>query len=560
MPSTIEAKELPLGNIFSDAYLFEIPEYQRPYSWTTEEVSALLGDVFRAMSGDDKIGDLSPYFLGSIVLVKDTRSPRSQIVDGQQRITTLAIMLCILREIDNDNRLGLDDLIRQKGIVARGTEDVFRLTLRSRDAKFFQGNVQIPGELKNFLEENSASMSDSQQRILENARYLWKELSDIDAEKALRLTQFLSQRCYLVVVSTSDRNSAYRIFSVMNDRGLDLSPTDILKSEIIGDMDESVRSQYTEKWEDIEDGLGRDGFRDLFAHIRMIYMKARARETLNQEFSDNVLAQLEGKNFVDDVLVPFADVYETVNQGDYESRKNADKINLYLRYLRRLDNFDWIPPAMAFFNRNPSDTDSLRFVRDLERLAYGMFVRRANVNERANRYAAILRDIEQGDDLYHEDASPIQLADWEKGEIIDTLNGQLYNAERQSRVCTLLLLRLDSLLADSGASYDHPIISVEHVLPRNPKQSSEWLEEFSDEDRTEWTGKLANLVLLSRRKNSQAQNYEFERKKSAYFQRRGTTTFALTTQVINESKWTPKVLERRQKCLIDALKKEWRLD
>ena len=83
---------------------------------------------------------------------------------------------------------------------------------------------------------------------------------------------------------------------------------------------------------------------------------------------------------------------------------------------------------------------------------------------------------------------------------------------------------------------------------------------FQDEDeRKQWTHRLANLVLLSRRKNTRASNYEFERKKSEYFQKHGTTTFALTTKVVDESEWTPAILERRQHELIDVLKKEWRL-
>jgi hypothetical protein len=68
------------------------------------------------------------------------------------------------------------------------------------------------------------------------------------------------------------------------------------------------------------------------------------------------------------------------------------------------------------------------------------------------------------------------------------------------------------------------------------------------------------LVLLSRRKNTRASNFEFERKKSEYFRQNGVTTFALTTSVVAESEWTPVVLERRQQELVDALTKEWRLD
>ena len=89
---------------------------------------------------------------------------------------------------------------------------------------------------------------------------------------------------------------------------------------------------------------------------------------------------------------------------------------------------------------------------------------------------------------------------------------------------------------------------------------SEWVTVFPDEEeREQWTHRLGNLVLLSRRKNSQAQNYDFERKKRDYFQTR-VAPFALTVEVVSESNWTPAVLEQRQKRLIDLLRKEWVLD
>ena len=136
------------------------------------------------------------------------------------------------------------------------------------------------------------------------------------------------------------------------------------------------------------------------------------------------------------------------------------------------------------------------------------------------------------------------------------LDGDIYN---QYYNLATLVLRLDSVVAEEGAIYQHSIVSIEHVLPQSPPDCSQWMCWFPDEEeRKQWTHRLANLVLLSRRKNSRASNFEFERKKNEYFQN-GTTTFALTTQVVGQSKWTPKILECRQQELIGALKKEWRL-
>lgn len=210
---------------------------------------------------------------------------------------------------------------------------------------------------------------------------------------------------------------------------------------------------------------------------------------------------------------------------------------------------------MAFFHRNPHDTDNLaKFTKNLERLAYGLFILRAYVTDRIRRYGAVLSAIEHGDAIWRED-SPLQLHDREKTGITDTLNGPIYTLPRVPRP---LLLRLDSLVADAGASYDYSIITVEHVLPQNPAENSAWLRLFPDEQtRANWTHRLANLVLLSHRKNTRASNWDFERKKTEYFQRGGVTPFALTTQVANEPVWSPEVLERRQADLVDRLVAEW---
>jgi hypothetical protein len=101
---------------------------------------------------------------------------------------------------------------------------------------------------------------------------------------------------------------------------------------------------------------------------------------------------------------------------------------------------------------------------------------------------------------------------------------------------------------------------VEHVLPQNPPVGSQWVTWFPKEDeRPKVVHKLGNLALLSRRKNSQAQNFDFDRKKREYFSKNGVSPFALTTQVLNENVWTLDVIRNRQQLLVDKLKGLWRL-
>ena len=552
MPATITAKEQNLDKIFSDDYVFNVPLYQRPYAWTTEQVDELLDDLTDAMKRDSE-----PYFLGSVVLIKSDGDAKSEVVDGQQRLTTLTMLLCALRDLSDDPKIvqELDKRVWEIGDSLSGNEDRSRLSLRERDRNFFQQHVQKANSLDHFLKRDPVSFSDSQKRIFENVKYLRRELLKHNEQLRHQLAKYIIRNCYIVVVSASDVDSAYRIFSVMNDRGMPLSPTDILKANIIGKMPPDSRDEYTERWEVIEEELGRDDFRDLFAHIRTIYRKDKLRGSLQKEFQDYVLGGLSPKQFIDDVLEPYGDVYATVSMASYKSTEGAEKLNSLLKHLGRLDNFDWIPPAMSWFHRREGQTDSLfKFTLDLERLAYGLFILRANLNERISRYRDVLNAIETEADLFAEN-SPLQLQSKEKEKMLDALNSNIYELPR---VPMPLLLRLDSLLAEEGVIAEPSIISIEHVLPQSPTDT--WIEWFPDAEKREgWTHRLANLVLLSRRKNTRASNWDFKRKKEEYFQKDGVTTFALTTQVVNESEWTPEVLKCRQERLIDALKKEWRL-
>jgi uncharacterized protein with ParB-like and HNH nuclease domain len=130
-----QAREQELKRIFSDDYLFEIPAYQRPYAWTTEQTSELLDDLMTAMGSSESIDTASPYFLESIVLIKDPTRALAQVVDGQQRLTTLTILFCVLCELSTDEsaRGNPDKYVCEKGDKFSGSEDRFRLSLRERD-------------------------------------------------------------------------------------------------------------------------------------------------------------------------------------------------------------------------------------------------------------------------------------------------------------------------------------------------------------------------------------------------------------------------------------------
>lgn len=556
----IEAKEINVGKLFhSGDYEFEIPEYQRPYAWGVEESLQLLSDLSGALERDTE----EPYFLGSIVLVKAPGDPRSEVIDGQQRLTTLTILLALLRDLVDNQSLqqSIHKLIETEALEWDNVPAKPRLRIRPRDTRFFADYVQKPGATQALIGlSDNVPETDSQKKIRDNARALHEELAGWDQEQLTQLFKLIGGRAYLVTVSTPDLNSAYRIFSVMNARGLPLSPQDIFKSQVVGAIAEHEKQQHAEVWENLEEELGRKEFGDLFLYIRAIKSRTRAVKGLLQEFPDQVLnAYLpdNGAGFIREVLEPYAKAdIRMLAQDFHGDDPRWEELNNWLKRLDQLDNDDWRPPALWALKEHGEDVGFLvQFMGKLERLAASMLLRRVYATPRQQRYMELLKQLADGDGLI---AAAFELTDAERKDTLDRINGELYLA---TRVRKYVLLRLDSVLAqDPGASYDHRIITVEHVLPRTPSKESQWVRDFSEEEAEQWTHRLGNLLLLNRRSNSRAQNYDFDVKKEKYFTSdQGVAVFALTTQVLKEPVWTPEVISHRQKYLVEILAREWDL-
>lgn len=561
MSLNINATQKPLKEIFSNHYAFEIPPYQRPYAWTTDQASELLSDILAFLDNDSlEVKKIPPYFLGSIVLIKGLDSTQADVVDGQQRLTTLTILLAVLRTKVNDTELANDitGYLYEKGKKSEGTSNRYRLKLRERDADFFVKRVQDEKGLDTLFQLDKEQLTDSQKNIKLNAEYFADQLGKLIDSKRERLVQYLVSRCYLVVVSTPDIDSAYRIFSVLNARGLDLGLTDFLKSEIIGAIPKDLQEKYNDIWENEEENLGRDYFQELFSHIRMIKQKNKLRTTALKAFREDIKPQNEPKGFIDDVLKPYSDSIQTIKNASYKSSNGTEKINALFGWLNQIDNFDWLPPAILYFSQHKNSQSELeKFFTDLERLASGLMIIRADINERIKRYGELLTAIENNLDLYSA-TSPLQLTSDEIKEVINNLNGNLY---LQKRISKYVLLRLDSTLAAAGATYNHSVISIEHVLPQTPALGSQWLNWFPTiAEQEKYVHRLGNLVLLDRSKNSEAKNYDFDRKKKVYFVSKDkSTTFALTTPVLTKIEWTKVVVDERQNQLLQNLKTLWRL-
>ncbi|MBQ2175192.1 MAG: DUF262 domain-containing protein [Alphaproteobacteria bacterium] len=564
MSNSINGKEYSLSKIFSKSFEFHIPSYQRPYAWTEDETNLLFDDLYDFYSNSKE----ENYFLGSIVLVKDEDKAFADVIDGQQRLTTLTILLAnIASRFEGTQRDQMAGYIYEPGNDFEDIKASPRLFLRDKDQPFFNQYVQ------NLQIEELASMdaetldSESKKHIVSNCKELKKRIDsiftkDLENNQLFDFAQFLLTKCFLIAVSTPNQSSAFRIFSVMNSRGLDLLPVDIIKAQIIGKLEPQEQRIYTDKWEDMELEVTRSGFNELFGDIRMIYSRVKPQKTLIEEFDQYVMPNIKnGKDFIDHILEPYAEVYQIIKGCSYKSTGDNDKINNTLKWLNRVDNSDWIPISIKFLAENKNDADYVSwFFKKLERLVSFLLVTSKDVNYRIKRYHKLFQEID--DSPGHCVETPLtslELTDNEKEEFFSYLSGDIYKMTSKRR--NYIILRLNSFVSDEAFELNPKILTIEHVLPQTVDSSSQWNIWWPEEsDRINWVHKIANLVPLTRRANSAAQNYDFENKKTKYFKSpSGTSSFPLTTQVLNYTEWKKKDLISRQKDLLSKFAIKWEL-
>lgn len=561
--SKITGKEYPLLNIFSQEFEFHIPEYQRPYAWTEEESGILFDDLYKFFKEEQS----DNYFLGSVVLIKEDNIPQAAVIDGQQRLTTLTIMFaCLAEKLKNDAENYMDCLscLREAGRPIAGIPSRPRVNLRDLDQPFFNKYIQSVQLDKLFALDANSLATEAQQHIKANCQTIKKRFDESfgdDTDALLKFSAFLLNKCFLVAVYTAEQDSAFRVFSVMNNRGLDLLPIDIIKSEVIGKIEKEKISEYTAKWEKLENECSREGFNEVFTHTRSIFSKERPRTTLLEEFREYVGKKLTPKDLVDNVITPYAEVYIQLKQQAYVATAYSEGVNDILYWLNKLNNYDWMPSAIKFFAEHSNEPEYvLWFVKKLERLAAYLLATSKDVNQRFDRYKWVLAEMDSRPS--HSIQNPlttIELTPEERKDFVRVLNGEIYTMQAQRR--NYLIQRIDSFYSDGGAKYDTKIFTIEHVLPQTVQSGSEWDITWPDiEKRSFWLNRLANLIPLTRRINSSAQNYDFAVKKEKYFQgQNGTTSFCLATQIVNYNQWTVNDCEKRQQNLLAKLTDKWTL-
>ncbi len=545
----VRAQESSVRVIFAPGEQLQMPPYQRSYSWETREANELLGDLI------DSVETSTPHFVGAVVLIHGAESGVLEIVDGQQRLTTLTILLAVLRDLEPDKARAamLHTLIADDARPMLGEGANWRLTLNHMDGPFFRDAIQTPGATRNLDKEPGES--ESQQRMVRNAAAFMKRLSAMDEQDRRQLADVVMNRCALVRVVVSEKEQGFKVFRVLNTRGKEPDAHDIIKTELFqrARFTDKEASTYAERWSEHEAILGGSAFDDLLRQIRSIYDKS-GRGELASAFPKAVLSKVDPRKFLEDVLPRYVEAYRLITTGEVQDGPNARVVSDKLNQMRALDQSSWRAPALKFLvERGVNDPKAPDFFTRLERLAFIIMLVVTDRDQRNKRFNKVMDAIKNDRTLFAR-SGPLAIDRSDAKKARERMLGRFATfAQRRA-----MALRLNAALEDGVTVPPESDATVEHVLPRNIHEDSHWLTVWPDPaKRREQCDTLGNFVLLTHKVNQKADRQDFRAKKKVYFNGSGGMDFALTRDLQDQDAWTADVVRKRTDMLVEILCQVW---
>ena len=487
----IEAKEVPLSILFSEAFIFQIPIFQRPLSWNEDNFEQLIEDIKDSMSLEEG------HFLGSIILQQHKQENLYDLIDGQQRMAALTILFAVIRDITKNPELrdNIQNYIYQKKDPYKGLPEAMRVTPWEDLKDMFRQYVYTLGGTQKFLEDfkrgriSYKDTDDPVYHLFEAINTFTSKLYEIDLE---RFVTHMLRNIYVVCIKARNLATAYRLFNILNTRGLPLSPSDLLKSENLGVIgDEEERKKYAVMWRDVENEIGREELANVISYIRMIKRKEKAKLGIYEEyqklFKEGVLER--GVKFIK-YIKDIADIYDQKVLNSEIRLKNKENENRYKNIVDLMREFlpfsDWIPPLIAFYYKFKNDEELVDFLLRLEKKFVTEWIAGFTSTERITASGKLI-------DLIEKCSSAKEVMDKilkppiytfseygykdEKELLKDKLNDVGFYRLRGGNLAKYILLRIDMEeweLENFPGYREIREITVEHILPQNPPENSEW--------------------------------------------------------------------------------------
>lgn len=583
--SQIDAEEEFLNKLYDD-YHYQIPKFQRPFSWTEGNFNDLIDDLTDAYDvGRDTHGTIlddgdeldketldayEPYFLGSIILNAGNDSgDRYDIIDGQQRLTSLAILIAVLRDMveDESRANSLGQLIYEESDPIKGKSETVRLKIRERDRDFFDGHVLTAGATEDAPVPEEGS-TEPEQNILQAIETFQKRLAEWQDEEDGNLEDFatyLTLRVVMVRIRTNSLSSAFRLFNVTNARGMPLNNADLLKSENLSSIgDKNEQERYQRKWEDMEEEVGNEGLERFIGFMRHIIVKEKSQKSVYDEFKDRVFAEdksFRGKNFVDYLERVFDIHRHRIYDAEIEASESEEVYYHNLVSLMRdfYPSDEWMVALIRFDDKFDNELDLLTFVERLERRLTVDWLTGSSNTGRYSRVYSLLREIEEADSAKEFLELPMLNEDIanEQKAFENALDLTNFYRKGNYQWPKYILMRINGERFDnrnSKVEYGSNV-TIEHILPQTPTNDY-WLTRFEDDhERSQWTDRMGNLVPLDGRKNYRVSNKPFTAKYEEYLAEK--SDFPLVNELEEYDDWNPENLRGRHERLKSEAKEIW---
>lgn len=525
----IKSAKIKVMDVFKNWYI--VPSYQRHYVWEEDNINALLEDIKdNYLERNDE-----EYFLGSYII--QSKNDNNDLLDGQQRITTLFLLFAFLRDYErteNQYRDEFQDYIYQGAKPMSGIKERVRLTYEIRgNVKSFINEFIIPtNSIINKWETIKEKANDSKENIsiqhMCRALLCFKKFFDEnDTIDIVQYVTFINTNMVMIYISADTLEDAFRMFSIMNDRGVKLSNADILKSsnlEVISDKKDM--ESYAREWEELQADLGND-FDRFLSYVRTLYVKTKAKLGLLEEYNKNIFktGKLKmGKDFFESIK-SYYNIYNNIIQLD--NNNNYEYCNLINVLNSGNLPTDWVPVIMSYYKKY-KDKDLTEFAKKLACKAIADMVCGESPTKRIENLNKIMPAIEDSSNPA-ELLSNTHLFAFDKELFLNNVQTDVY---RKSYAKTLLLM-LEYMYQDNSILHTYSFVSIEHILPQNPSPNSQWCTNYTDEERINNVDKIGNLCIIGRRKNTSLGNLDYQDKRKRYFEK-NIGNFARTLHIYNK--------------------------
>ena len=540
-------KPLPLSVrecLTDSGSLYQIPDYQRPYKWTTREVEKLWEDVYEAYEKSEK-----SYFLGTITTASlKENAPYRDVIDGQQRLTTLIILCCVVRDmypgINSTKEFSVDKEVLDNAIFYGQSQSkkVKRVKLCTHDRvqTEFDANIIGPDATQGLKQPTRKAMEtdDSKPKFINTAVFFRGKFRALGEDKAGDFIKFLFDSVGVIRIDCPNTSSAIKIFQSINATGIDLTSSDLIKSFLLGEVEQRYRDsagdllrkrgQFVADWNDMEKNA-QDCASNMEELLTAYEYYALAKNP-DQGLHDEMQAVFKDKdpNKVAGDLKQFIATYKQ------EIYNVDDKIIYSLWYLPW--SMHWKSILLAACLHRPADFAKL--AKALRRFYYAYWVGGKTLSRIKQTSFNLIRLVKDKNESIESIKKAMQKkmdddeidADARKHLVSDDIAGAAW--------CKPLLLLMEYATTDNSKlsfiEMDKKL-HLEHVLPVEYRES-EW-GHISDQVAKKYLQSAGNLTLLSGRKNIIASNDSFDRKIRVYKGLEGDkrmTALEITRKIVDD--------------------------